>query len=294
MSKTIISALETQLATTERELQQHTELVYQPSIKFISADAKAWFDEHIAEVHSVDVQSDRITIHPYDPASSSSWYNGIDIVRRSDWRGEKVYFECSSRQPNIDSREDYSDASTYAYLFSLVCQNFKTICDRMEAYWLEEFRKLNAALNEYTEKIYDINRELRKCQDAVIEEERQKYYRTGAKCALTAYADDKRNPETELYEMVTEEHSIRVQYGRSKWDYAYVTAFTVLDYPKAKHGKVTIEYTPTGEKKTRTLVLSKGRYQELVTEAVNWNLTGCAKRVEYIKERIARFNQKAA
>ena len=86
-------------------------------------------------------------------------------------------------------------------------------------------------------------------------------------------------------------HTIKAHYGRARWDYYYINSFKVISFPKAKHGKVVLEYKQAATEKTHTAELNKTRYAEFINEVYRWQSSGAAAREESVDERVARYNK---
>jgi hypothetical protein len=89
-------------------------------------------------------------------------------------------------------------------------------------------------------------------------------------------------------------HNIKAHYGRARWDYYFINSFKVISFPKAKHGKVVLEYKQSGNEKTHTAELNKTRYAEFINEVYAWQTSGAASREESVDERVARYNKTEA
>jgi hypothetical protein len=65
----------------------------------------------------------------------------------------------------------------------------------------------------------------------------------------------------------------------------------VISFPKAKHGKVVLEYKQSGNEKTHTAELNKTRYAEFINEVYNWQTSKAESREADTNERVARYNK---
>jgi hypothetical protein len=170
---------------------------------------------------------------------------------------------------------------------------FSNICTKYKESWLPAFNKLEAAKSESYNGIYDIEREIRKVESEIAESNKEVYNQAGFECTLkpTANYDSNYDNNECVYTKKYDEHHIRAQYGRSKWDYASINSFKVVSFPKAKFAKVVLEWKSGADDKTRTVELNKTRYAEFVNEVYNWQTKGAAAREENIDERLARYNK---
>jgi hypothetical protein len=175
-----------------------------------------------------------------------------------------------------------------------IAAGFDLICEQYKTKWLPAFNKIESVKSDKYSEIYKIEREIRSCEAEIAELEKEKYNQAGIELTLkpTANYDSNYDNNECVYTKKYAEHHIRAQYGRSKWDYAYINSFKVVSFPKAKFGKVVLEWKGgADDTKTRTVELNKQRYAEFISEVHNWQTKGAADREESVDERIARYNR---
>jgi hypothetical protein len=293
MNKNIIlKALQSQLETIKAAAISHEQDVYQPAVAKLTAKVKAWFDANvIADIHSISIQSERITLLPSD---TTAYGSTITIDYRGGWRGDGGYFETSAYRPDLKSNEDNTQTVHYFNVMAAVANNFSSIVDKFKNSWMTSIKKLEDAKSEAYDEIYKIEREIRNCESEIAEMAKEVYNQVGFECTLkpSANYDSCYDNNECVYTKKMEEHHIKAQYGRSKWDYAYINSFKVVSFPKAKFGKVVLEWkSGSDDAKTRTVELNKQRYAEFVNEVYTWQTKRAAEREESIDERIARYNK---
>jgi hypothetical protein len=288
----ILAALQSQLETVKAAAISHDENVYQPAVAKLTVKVKAWFDANvIADIHSISIQSDRITLLPSD---TTAYGSTITIDYRGGWRGDGGYFETSAYRPDLKSNEDNTQTIHYFNVMAAVANNFDSIVDKFKNSWMTSIKKLEDAKSEAYDEIYKIEREIRNCESEIAEMAKEVYNRAGFECTLkpSANYDSCYDNNECVYTKKMDEHHIKAQYGRSKYDYAYINSFKVVSFPKAKFGKVVLEWkSGSDDAKTRTVELNKQRYTEFVNEVYTWQTKRAAEREESIDERIARYNK---
>jgi len=288
----ILAALQSQLETIKATAIAHEQDVYQPAVAKLTAKVKAWFDANVIDgIHKVSIESERITILPSD---TTAYGSTITIDYRGGWRGDNGYFESSAYRPDLKSTEDNSQTIHYYNVLAAVANNFDSIVDKFRKSWMPAIKKLENAKSAAYDEIYNIEREIRACESEIAEIGKEVYNKVGFECTLkpTANYDSNYDNNECVYTKKMEEHHIKAQYGRSKWDYAYINSFKVISFPKAKHSKVVLEWKSGAEDaKPRTVELNKQRYAEFVNEVYTWQTKRAAEREESIDERIARYNK---
>lgn len=293
MNKNIIlAALQSQLETIKADAIAHEEHVFNPAVEKLKAKIAEWFHNNvITGLHDIEISSDRLTVTPND---TTSYGSTITIDYRSSWRGDNGYFETSCYRPDLKSNQDNTENVFYFNAMAAVANKFSSICDKFKSSWLPAYNKLANAKSEKYDGIYNIEREIRTCEAEIAELEKEKYNQSGVELTLKPSANYDSNYDNNecVYTKKYTEHHIKAHYGRSKWDYAYINSFKVVSFPKAKHGKVVLEWKGgADDTKTRTVELNKTRYAEFISEVHSWETKGAAEREESIDERIARYNR---
>jgi hypothetical protein len=290
----ILSALQTQLQTVKADAIAHENDVYNPALAALVSKIKVYFDQYVAEnIHDISIASDRITILPND---DTSYGNTITIDHRASWRNDGAYFETSSYRPDLKSNEDNTKTIRYYKTLAAIANTFDLICEQYKTKWLPAFNKIESAKSDKYNEIYKIEREIRSCEAEIATIEKEAYNKSGVEVTLKPYANYDSNYDNNecVYTKKYDEKLIKAQYGRARWDYYYINSFKVISFPKAKHGKVVLEYKQYATEKTHTAELNKTRYAEFITEVHQWQTVGAASREEDIDERIARYSKTEA
>jgi hypothetical protein len=177
-----------------------------------------------------------------------------------------------------------------------VANCFSDICAKFKNSWMPAYGKLASAKSEKYDEIYKIEREIRNCEQEIAVLEKEIYNKAGFECTLKDNCDyNSTTVDGEyVYTKTMIPHNIKAHYGRARWDCYYINSFKVISFPKAKHGKVVLEYKQSGNEKTHTAELNKTRYAEFINEVYNWQTSGAASREESVDERVARYNKTEA
>lgn len=290
----ILQALQTQLQTVKAEAVAHEEQVYNPALAALVSKIKVYFDQYIAKnIYDIQISSDRITVFPND---DTSYGNSFTIDYRASWRDEGGYFETSSYRPDLKSNTDNTTTIHYYNVLVGIANNFSSLCDKYKTKWLPAFNKIESAKSEKYNEIWKIEREIRSCEAEIATIEKEAYNQVGFECTLKPYANyDSHYDNNEcVYTKKFDDKHIKAQYGRSRWDYYYINSFKVISFPKAKYGKVVLEFKQQETDKTRTAELNKARYAEFINEVYHWQNSGAASREEDIDERVERYSKAEA
>ena len=290
MNKSVIlSALQSQLETLKTACQTHEQDVYEPAVAKLTKEISEWFSYNIVTgVERFEINSDSLVIYP---TYSTSYGSDITISYRCNWNKENAYFECRSYRPELDSREDNSKTVFYYTVMAKVADCFTAICNQYETVWLPIIEDLKAVKGNIYNEIYKVEREISNCEYEIAESEKEVYNKSGFECTLKSNYEYSQNDDGVYYSNETP-HTIRAQYGRSKWDYVYVNSFKVVNFPKSRFGKVVIEYKGDAkDAKVRTIELTKQRFAEFIDSVYYWQSQGSDKRKNEIIDRITRWNK---
>ena len=290
----ILKALQTQLETVKADAIAHEEKVFNPAVTALVSKIKVFFDQKVAQsIHNIEISSERLTIMPNDDTSYGST---ITIDYRGSWRNEGGYFETSSYRPDLKSNQDNTQTVNYFNTMAAIANCFSDICAKFKSSWMPAYSKLASAKSEKYDEIYKIEREIRSCEAEIATIEKEVYNQVGFECQLKPYANyDSHYDNNEcVYTKKFDDKNIKAQYGRSRWDYYYINSFKVISFPKAKYGKVVLEFKQQETDKPRTAELNKARYAEFINEVYHWQNSGAASREEDIDERVNRYSKAEA
>ena len=293
MNKNIIlAALQSQLETVKADAIAHEQNVYEPALAKLQDKIAKWFATYVMpNLHEVTISSDRITIKPTD---STGYGSDITINYRGSWNKENAYFDVSSYRPDIDSREDNTVALHYYNTMASIALYLSNICEEYKTKWLPAYTKLASAKEDKYSEIYKIEREIRNCEAEIATIEKEVYNQAGFECTLKPYTNYESNYDNNecVYTKKTDEHHIKLMHGRGRWDYYYIHSFTVISFPKAKHGKVVLQYKQNADDAAvRSIEVNKTRYAEFVNEVYHWQTSRAEEREAEVDERVARYNK---
>lgn len=289
----ILSALKSQLEIKNAEVLKHESEASDPATKKLVDQILDWFKQNI----SLSVGNIR--------ANSSS----IEIVRPNQYNGIKIYLEkkwvksIDKLDMNIPVNKNYvhyvklswySSSATIEdenTLFDLrILGNVATKLHLIEHeyinVWLPEFDKIDKELYDKTWARDEISRSIRQIEREIREEEINAYKKVGSFCeinnALSVDWDDEGNNRI-LKEIP---YGIKLQYGRSNWDYTHVTYFEVLRSNKYKTSLKVKTFKRTEESE---IEISTKRFDEFVDNVYDWQNGGSEKYNEGIKKRYDSF-----
>jgi hypothetical protein len=284
MNKNIIlAALQSQLQTIKAESQAHYTDVYQPAVAKLNDKISKWFATNvISGMHLIELNGDSITVYPTD---ATGYSNNISINYRGGWRSDGGYVEVSSYRPDLNSSEDNTNSIAYYAAMYAIAQKFDRISKEYMTKWLPAFNKLTAAKSDISDAIWKIEREIRNCEEEIATIEKDIYFKSGFECTLKPRHDF----DWSTNEKKVDAKHIRLTNGRSRWDYFNINSFKVVNFPKAKHAKVVLEFPYGSDNKIVTREVSKKYYSQFVDSVYHWQTKGAAEKEAEVDEKVAHY-----
>lgn len=294
-----LTALKQQLSLKEAEVQKFKTEVHIPSVQALAGSIQEWFKLQL-NVDLVEVLYDpyKITLQSYkDP--SSSWRGQIGL-RRNWKRGtkeEEMLLEYESATVSCSNYELISHVSKIA----IIAANIQLISDKLFNDWATVYEETNTPLQQLNNEHYALSSAINKLENDLREENIHRFMRVGFECTFKPSLDiewkDTEDGESERV-LVERPHTIRLQWGRSKYDYVNIMGYKVKG--KTPY-KVTVEATipkdrwnETSEPVVRTYQVTKLRFEEMVSSAYAWESTGADNHRASREKRFAEFTQKAS
>lgn len=284
----VLQALQTQLEKVKRDAIKHEKRVFEPAMAALKKSVVEFFSEITPGVDNIDVSSDCITIYP-NP--NRTWNNQIDLKYRGTWDKKNEYVELSANRPDMQSNQNIAEPVHYYNTLNAVVNCFSLIANTYINEWIPAMQQLADGKNAFYSPIWELEREIGKIEKEIAEEEKQKYFQTGAADTLKSYKHfDWKWQDVGGHKYIIEEKekSIRMEIGRAKWDYVYVHEFKVDSYPKAKHAKVVLKYkSESTDTAWRTIEINKTRFADFISNVYNWQTRSAAEKTAAAEERYA-------
>ena len=274
----VLSALKSQLSTKKEELKNYEQTTYDPEVSRINEQVLQWLKQNVCEhILSVKAGFDSVSI-----ASHSSRYNTTSLSVDRYWHGSgrEQVMRLNSYSSNLRSGDD--NALLDLVISGKVAEKFYAIQHELINTWNPLFEKASEPVNKMYSDIGDLEQSINQIQRNIELEAKDAYKKVGFECTL--------NPRKEILNRWSDEpttiedrpHEIRLQTGRSKWDYIYVGSFKVKAINKYH---CTLDVTSTNYT-NREVKVTMNQYNEFVESVYAWQSTESEK---YNSREMQRF-----
>lgn len=283
----MLEALEAQMLVKQNEVSEYTNNVFSVKVQELEDSILTWFKENVhqgilkatASQHEVSLKTNKET-----------WSNRLDLSIIQHWKKDPMFtFRWSSG--NTDDPIDVE----YGIMIGGICSKIETIKDLVMNTWTTSYKDAYDGLMELQEPLNNLNSSIRSLKEEMLEDQKASFMKPGFSLKLKSYKSIEwaNSGDGDLNErvLVDQPGSIKLQTGRSKYDYAYVTEFTV-------NKKVGYKYHVTVSNGTsdrvRTFQVTEKQFGEFLDGVINWENVKADKDSERNIERFKQFTEQTA
>jgi len=279
----MLEALEAQLSVKEAEVTTYTQEVFNPQVQDLNDSILEWFHQNIRlSLIKSEIGSDSLAMH----TQKDRWANRIQFSIRNYWRQEEApEFEFSWSSGNT-----HSDPSNieYGIIIGRVCQNHDTIKDLFINEWTVKYKEFQKKLRALQEPVNSLETSIRTLKHEMLDDQKESFMKPGFSLKLKGYksiewvnsSDDSTN-DRELQDKPGE---LKLQTGRSKYDYMFVHEFTVNKKVGYKYDLTILDHND----KSRNVQVTELQFVNFIDEVVKWENSGAKDRTD---RAVQRFNE---
>jgi len=282
----ILSALEAQLKTKQSEIEVYENDIVKPAYEAQNASILAWFQENVSNlIQKISATRDRIEIMKFE--EHARW-NSCTISLMTDYRSESrsKYAEFSWYSSRATAKDGFVLADVQ--IFGAVAAKFQEIENLFIYEWGPAFTEIYNELNKMERECSDLSTTISNTKSEIASEAKNQYKKAGFFCKLNTKKYIHTNWDTNDVTLQDIDHQIKLQIGRSNYDYVYASAFKVKEINKYKctlqisnsHGVLDKEFTVTIK-----------RFNQFIDDVFNWQNGGSESDSKYT---IDRFNRRYA
>jgi hypothetical protein len=280
----ILSALEAQLKTKQSEMEVYENDVVKPAYQEQSDKIFRWFLENVSSlIPQVSATSDRIEIMK---CGDNRRWSACTIQLTTDWRSESrsKYAEFNWYSSRANGKE--TDLLADVQIFGAVASKFHEIENMMISEWHPAFVEIYKDFNKMEMECNNMNSMIYTTKQEIINESKNQYRKAGFSCELNAKKDIHTNWDTNEVTLIDKKHEIKLQIGRNRFDYVYVSAFKVKEINKYK---CILEVSNENNRlSNKEFTITAKRYDEFINEVFNWQNGGSESDSKYTTDRFNR------
>lgn len=280
----ILSALEAQLKTKQSEMEVYENDVVKPAYQEQNDKISRWFLENVSSlIPQISATSDRIEIMK---CGDNRRWSACTIQLTTDWRSESrsKYAEFNWYSSRANGKE--IDLLADVQIFGAVAAKFHEIESMMIEVWHPAFIEMYSEFNKMETECSNLSYMISNTKYEITNEAKNQYRKAGFSCEINTAKDIHTNWDTNEVTLIDKKHEIKLQIGRSKWDYVYVSAFKVKEINKYK---CILEVSNENNRlSNKEMTVTVNRFNEFIEHVYNWQNGGSESDSKYTTDRFNR------
>ena len=279
----ILSALEAQHAAKHSEMEAYENDVVKPAHQEQNDKIFRWFLENVSVlIPQISATSDRIEIMK---SGENRRWSACSIQLSTDWRSEpkSKYAEFNWYSSRANRKE--ADILADVQIFGAIAAKFHEIENMMINEWHPAFVEIYRELNKMERECTNLNTLIYNTKQEITNEVKGRYKEVGFSCQLNDKKYIHTNWDTNEVTLKDIKHQIKLQTGRSSYEYVYINAFKIKEINKYK---CTLEYSSADIPSGREATVTIKRFNEFIEDVFNWQNGGSKSDSEYTIERYNR------
>jgi len=279
----MLEALQAQLLVKQNEVSEYTTNVFNVNLQSLNDEILEWFNQNIRlSILKADISSESLTMH----TQKDRWANRLEFSIRNAWR-EK---EAPEFQFNWSSGNTHSDPSDIEYGITIgrICENHETIKDLFLNNWSKRCKEISIALRQLQSPIDALHRSIRELESDIENDQKTSFMKPGFSLKFKSYksiewvrSEDYSSNERELQDNPGE---LKLQTGRSKYDYTFVREFTVNKKVGYKYELTIVDHGGN----TRNYQVTTKQFEDFIDKVVSWQNKDAQEKSDYA---VKRFNE---
>lgn len=283
----LLNALQSQLSVKKQEYELYNNTVTKPAIEELNSEIKSFMKSIIInDDYKIEITPSKITI-----SVGNDWYSIVELQLQKNYRNEDKWINITWNSGVYNLIDRVNNKHTIN-IISLCINNIKLIetkwindwfnrrdeVDKNDSVKHKEFKDLQDALdnlkneikNDFASIMREIGFELKKFKQQTDLD----------------FKFDENNKR--IYKITNPDKTIKLQIGRSKYDYIYVAGFKVLD---KKGNKYKIE-TFKNEQPDKIYSILEKKFDEFIDTVSYWEYEQADKQRLEIEKKYNNINQK--
>jgi len=278
----ILSALESQLASKQSELESHATLISEPASKALTQNVLQSLRENVSTlIPNIKISTSRLEIMRF--SEPNSYRSSVTVYLESSWRSE--YKTLDIEMNWYGSRANLKDENTLndVQVFGAVAAKLAWIEYEFINNWRPAIMEIDKIPQNIENEIRQINYSIQSVKNQMRNDGIDSYKKEGFVCTLTPTLNISRDWEAEgnPYQLQSSIPNIKLSTGRGKWDYVYAKSFKVL---KTNKYKTTLEITQSDDRVIERTITARS-FDQFISEVYDWQTDKAKVHNDKITER---------
>jgi len=279
----VLEALEAQYKTKQAEMEAYENNVVKPAYYEQNNKILSWFQENVSNLIQKTVATrDRIEIMKFE--EHASW-SSCTISLMTDYRSESrsKYAEFNWYSSRATAKDGFVLADVQ--IFGAVAAKLQNIESMMIEVWYPSFMEIYSELNKMEMEYSNLSSMISNTKYEIANEAKARYRQVGFSCELNDTKHIHTDWDTNETTLRDIKHQIKLQTGRSNYEYVYVNSFKVKAINKYK---CTLEFFNSDTQLSREETVSIKRFGDFIEDVYNWQNGGSESDIKSITDRYNR------
>jgi hypothetical protein len=287
----LYNALQVQLDTKKQAHEIYRETVTQPASHELITNIRTFITAFAPIDDSMELELSNRTLRI--KTDNERYSSNIELILNTTWQGDKagywVDLEWGGGKHNLTGNNKLNHINI---LHSLV-NNLEPISDKFINEWRYEWNKIWDADSAVQKEHTDLENALRTLASEIQSDHADAMKEIGfeIKTFKPQYSldwnYDKNNNDKRVYNIKTEPHLIKMQYGRSQYDTTWIQGFKVLG---KKGNKYNVEVYRDGFP-TKTYDVLEKKFESFIEDATSWEYKQADKRKAEVEKNFEDRNK---
>jgi len=278
----ILSALESQLASKQSELESHSTSVSDPASKKLTQEVLQSLRENVSTlIPNITIDTNRLEIMRSDEPRSR--YSSVTVSLESNWRSEYKTLDIKMNWYGSSASLKEENTLNDVQVFGAVAAKLAWIEYEFINNWRPAIVEIDKIPQNIQNEIRQINYSIQSVKNQMRNDGIDSYKKEGFICTLTPTLNISRDWEAEgnPYQLQSSIPNIKLSTGRGKWDYVFAKSFKVL---KTNKYKTTLEVTQSDDRVIERTITARS-FDQFISEVYDWQTDKAKVHNDKITER---------
>lgn len=278
----ILSALQSQLSTKKVEVANYEETIYNPEISAINDQIHQWLKDNVCDIIiSTESSEDNIKIKSF----SNKWSKTTIYLERN-WRQSESGHYMRLSAYSCDAKSGQDNDILDVVVAGKLADKFYTIENEFITVWNPLYKKASEPVNKLYSEIGELERGIRQIESDLKTQAKDKYKKIDFACELNMSKEIKHDWSADVHTLEDRDHHIKLQVGRSKYDYFWVKSFTIKAINKYK---CTLEVSNNDSaNKRREYTVTIKKFDDFIDQVFDWQNGGSESAIASVTDSFER------
>jgi hypothetical protein len=279
-NQTVLSALKSQLEIKTSEIINFERDVVDPENAAKTQEILDWLQQNVSNlITKITAGQDRIEIMKF--GDNSKWGACSLQLDTANWKSLEKHMNFRWYSSSANAQDGFILADVQ--VFGAIAAKFQEIENMFKYEWSPAFKAIMSKIDPLYVEQNDLQRAIREVEVKIKEEIMLEYQKVGKVYNLKESVEIDRNWDKREVSLVNKKASVRLQYGRSRYDYTLVHSYQITKLGKGK----AIVQVFSDNRAPQVYEVSNQRLQDFITEVYQWEHVNQPRAEQKTRERYA-------